>query len=690
MKQTKQPASSLVLQSLTPEDAVGDTKQLKSHPFLRDWTAEFSAQEAAAVAQRRKTNHRSFIKWEFKELAISEIDEPGSFQPLTDFNLDKSTSSESAQILKIRFPLAAGAKIKRVRIRFVLEIDEGGSEWFAHHAAIPRLKGTFLWPLNRPLDQGPGTLMAASYYFNQSVGDQPLGLYPPLIVISPASAMWLIAPLSETTFNCAFQWDVRWSRQVVIDVLLTARGVDSLEIPHDQDCLCEQLFVQTFAGPTQLGPAIFEDYAAQLQSALGKTRARFRPIRESEVIWGSWNDRNIRDIDEAMFVENVRWISRNMPTVRWIQVDDGWQELKDGLAPSVATPKNMADLGLFDTVDRKRFPRGMRFLSDAIREAGLRPMLWVAPSIMANTPLFQQHPEWFQPETRLHYIPDLRMLDFSLPEVRSFVQRALDTMFVDWKFEGCKLDFWPYAFDLPSARFRDQQYSSVHWVKWFLKELRDRIPEDGMFMHCMDMPMGTPFRSVYFDEFRCYGDVEELTSKPDLLEEQPFWTAYLVGLVQVQRRFWSPDSDGIGIFEKAAWPDPQWRLWCSFLLGSGTMAEVAGRFDRPANPHRVEMLKRAVAESRLGRQVTLPGYDWESAGSRAPKCWVRHDSPTRRIVGLTNWDHSAMQITLTAEMVALENDTVRVREIWSDRTLTLPASISIPPRDGMTFVTQTA
>jgi hypothetical protein len=179
-----------------------------------------------------------------------------------------------------------------------------------------------------------------------------------------------------------------------------------------------------------------------------------------------------------------------------------------------------------------------------------------------------------------------------------------------------------------------------------------------------------------------------LTSKPGLLEEQAFWTAYLVGLVQVQRRFWTPDGDGMGLFEKAGWPDAQWRLWCSFLLGSGTMAEIAGRFDRPGAPHRIEWLKRGVAESRLGCQVTLPGYNWESSGNRAPKCWVRHDSPTRRLVALTNWNEKPMQVNLSADLLGLDSQSVAFRELWSGRTLMLPTSTSIPPRDGMVLVTQ--
>ena len=46
-------------------------------------------------------------------------------------------------------------------------------------------------------------------------------------------------------------------------------------------------------------------------------------------------------------------------------------------------------------IDKEKFPHGLRYLADRIREIGLRPALWIGAYCPSKDPLYQEHPEWF-------------------------------------------------------------------------------------------------------------------------------------------------------------------------------------------------------------------------------------------------------------------------------------------------------
>jgi alpha-galactosidase len=115
----------------------------------------------------------------------------------------------------------------------------------------------------------------------------------------------------------------------------------------------------------------------------------------------------------------------------WAVLDDGWQTAEGDWR-----------------LDPRKFPGGdadMKRLTDAIRAAGMKPMLWWAP--LAADPgrqLLRAHPEYLLRDARGKPVKitwwNAQYLCPAYPPVQEYT-RALVTKFIgDWGFEGLKLD----------------------------------------------------------------------------------------------------------------------------------------------------------------------------------------------------------------------------------------------------------
>lgn len=94
--------------------------------------------------------------------------------------------------------------------------------------------------------------------------------------------------------------------------------------------------------------------------------------------WCSWYCFGPR-VTARQVMDNLDWIAKNAPNLRYIQIDDGYQPaMGDWLETGAA------------------FGGDIRAVLRQIRERGFEPAIWVAPFIAEEkSHLFQQHPEWF-------------------------------------------------------------------------------------------------------------------------------------------------------------------------------------------------------------------------------------------------------------------------------------------------------
>ncbi len=147
--------------------------------------------------------------------------------------------------------------------------------------------------------------------------------------------------------------------------------------------------------------------------------------------WTSWYY-YYTNIDEKIILHNLQNFSNQPDAI--FQIDDGFQ-----MSVGEWTQAN------------KKFPHGMKYITDSIHATGKKAGLWLAPFVCEkNSMIFQKHPDWivkdakgnpvkagYNPGWSGWYYP----LDIYHPEVREYLSATFDTILNHWNFDLIKADF---------------------------------------------------------------------------------------------------------------------------------------------------------------------------------------------------------------------------------------------------------
>lgn len=178
----------------------------------------------------------------------------------------------------------------------------------------------------------------------------------------------------------------------------------------------------------------FEDSAWQIYfAAMPPVEKKARPATG----WTSWYY-HYTDIDEKVINDNIAAFDKHKIPIDYFQIDDGWQE-KTGDWLRV----------------NKKFPSGLKALTDNIHAKGYKAGLWLAPFIASgNSELFEKHPDWLVQIDDHHlvhagYNPGwgkgknawYYALDIYNDAVVKYLEDVFKTVFTDWGFDMVKLDF---------------------------------------------------------------------------------------------------------------------------------------------------------------------------------------------------------------------------------------------------------
>lgn len=551
--------------------------------------------------------------------------------------LELTPAGEEARRIRVYLQLAQKTIIQRYELLFRIKFPIG-EELRVHHHALPRLHRQMTLPVSQQLgeDALPRTNFTTPGNYDLPAGHQDMLMHPACVIFQTRGPRWVAGPLTQKQSFAGYCW-----RQVEPGCVEVTAAFEPLGLPgwcvEDPIFEGEIFWVEAPADCVEFGPAVFPSYHRALEDSGLHGRARTGPLSRHELLWGTWNDGIYRSVSEELVLREAAWIARHLPNVRWIQVDDGFQA--DANPEKSGASAGLADLGSHaDPVLRfcpKRFPRGMRAMTDDIKAMGLRPMIWFSPACGIKRSLFRERPDLFIPDARLHFVPELAFPDFSQPEIRQLTIEALDRMFDEWGFEGVKLDFWTYQFlqsRLPLAR-HDQP--NLSWMRWLETEIRRRVGPDGFMLSCLDPANGDPFRADVWDTHRVGPDIDGISLQ--ICEEVAVWIAALTALKQTHRNFWMPDADGLSLFRHTKTPDPLWRLVTTLLVASGTCVELAGRLSEQESDARMSAFQRAVASVRHGQVVECPGYNWIINDGAPPEIWWRRDDDGGSVLGMTNW-----------------------------------------------------
>lgn len=422
-------------------------------------------------------------------------------------------------------------------------------------------------------------------------------------------------------------------------------------------------------------------YDEFLEAEGGFRRRNANPL-VNERIYCSWNYDFFAKIDEQTLLEQVPIIKRHLPNVGFFQVDDGYQP-----SPEPGVRANI-DLLYGDTepFDLQRFPSGPKGLADRVREAGLRPAIWLGLRANRHLALAREHPEWLlhddcgEPVTLLrHWV----VLDPSVPAVQDYFEHVAATVFGEWGYEGLKLDFSSFAFEMKTARFRYGDRSAVEYRHWLETLFRTHLPHDGFFGWCVVCGTATPFLPEA-DYFRHAEDIDR--GQWQTVKRIAAWTANTIALY----RRWSslPNIDSIGYSEHMT--ATQWESWLNLAAISGMALEVSGDL-RPRTPTQLRRMQDTLALSDPNRTlfseslspVTLhtPPTTWRSLGREGDQriAIFNWDEQPRRLATLCGEDvltalprcrvlsgesHDANE-ELTAETVLAPHQSILVEDVTS-------------------------
>jgi len=407
---------------------------------------------------------------------------------------------------------------------------------------------------------------------------------------------------------------------------------------------------------------LYDDYLAEVNRRYD-LRVKRSPLREN-AMYCTWNYGFFADISEEVIRRQCRRLSERLPGVRYFLIDDGYQRSEN--TPSYDFGKWYPDPDA--NVDPVRFPNGMAAVAEMIRSHGLQPAIWWSPAMGRSNRLVAEHPDWLcLDETGRSWSMDSgparkAALDFSVKEVREFVEFALETIFVKWGYVGMKLDFCTYPFDSKDIRFREGE--GVRWWYWFLDKIAELIPADGFFQLCGGAPYGNCFLGRYCDSYRIGGDIGKgLWRQHVAVSGAPL---PLLGVPGRANMLMDVDSAGIRLDMTEA--ENLSRLnWCFITQGvmgvGGDLTELSDQ--------QIGWLRRITDSCDRGHKVRCPDRRAFTGDPRPEVLYVDYPpdsraarSGIRKHVGLFNWGDEPRTVGYALSALGIAGDD-RVRDFWT-------------------------
>jgi Melibiase len=160
--------------------------------------------------------------------------------------------------------------------------------------------------------------------------------------------------------------------------------------------------------------------------------------------------------------------------------------------------------GFGDWEGNEKFPHGMKWLADRMRELGLRPGIWFAPYIIAEgTEVYEKHPDWLihnvdgklkqvgpglveGSQEAKHQKPRRYALDITHPDAAAWFRRLFETAAHDWGYEFIKIDFVDWSV-LAADQFFDRTMTRAAVYRRGFQIMRDAV---GAKVHLLDCGPG--------------------------------------------------------------------------------------------------------------------------------------------------------------------------------------------------------
>ncbi len=197
--------------------------------------------------------------------------------------------------------------------------------------------------------------------------------------------------------------------------------------------------------------------------------------------WCSWFVK-YNDVNENDILSHAEFVAKNLSTysMNWIQIDDGFQ----------------CNFGDWEGNDK--FPHGLKWLAQQIKNLGLKAGIWVAPyAISSDSMVARNHPDWLvkdqngntQEIVPEHFGQAQYILDITHPEAQSWFCDLFSKMTNDCGYDFVKIDFVEWTI-LAAKSFYDSTMTTASAYRLGCKLIRKSIGKDRHFLDCGPGPLG--------------------------------------------------------------------------------------------------------------------------------------------------------------------------------------------------------
>lgn len=197
--------------------------------------------------------------------------------------------------------------------------------------------------------------------------------------------------------------------------------------------------------------------------------------------WCSWYYYG-ENISEKNLLEDLEILLKRCKEYQVFQIDSGWQCCNG------------------DWEENEKFPHGMKYLCDKIREKGFIPGIWVAPFDFSNeSKTHNNHKDWFVSSP---YYRDC--IDFSNKEAQNYLRALFTKLSKEWGYRYIKIDLVSY--NIAGAGYENKNFSPLNNYREALKIIKDSVTEDTILLTCtspIDASVG------YADSIRTSMDIFE-------------------------------------------------------------------------------------------------------------------------------------------------------------------------------------
>ena len=201
--------------------------------------------------------------------------------------------------------------------------------------------------------------------------------------------------------------------------------------------------------------------AHNLQKINGRPPRPFMPAGSS----GQFSEmENADEANQLLFID--KYLEERVGIDVW-WMDAGWY----------VTPDKWWKTGTWQ-VDRKRFPRGLRAITDHARAKGLRSLVWFEPErVFPGTSLYIDHPDWL-----LGKDGDTKLLNLGNPDALSWAIEHFDKLIRDEGVDIYRQDMntWPLSFWTSTDAPERHGITEIRHLEGYLAfwdELRRRHPD---------------------------------------------------------------------------------------------------------------------------------------------------------------------------------------------------------------------